>query len=565
MRASDLPQIYRNVNRWREIVTVLSKYGLADWISRLNLEFAKGLLKSKQGEALARHSQEERTRMALAELGPTFIKLGQMLSTRADVIGTRLASELRRLQANVPADTAESIRETIENELGRPVDEIFADFDDEPLASASIAQVHAAELHSGEQVVVKVQHRGIESKVREDTEILLGLATLAERLEEFSHYRPSSIAAEFQRSLKRELDFARERRNLEYFREVFASHREIHVPRTFPELCSMRVLTMERIDGIKLSKPDELKAAGVDLDQVARRGARVYLKMIFEKGVFHADPHPGNIMLLPNNEIGLLDFGNVGRIDDRLREHIESVLIGIAGGDSEMVSSVIMRVGLTPPDLDEAALRTDVTDFVSYYGSQSLDQFDLSGALNELTDLIYRYKITLPPQVAMLLKLFVTLEGTAKLISPKFNLIDVIKPFRENIIMRRLSPKRQFRKLRKIIADVEELIEVLPRRLMDTLEQVRRGTFAVNLDHRGLQPSVNRLVFGMITSALFLGSALMLSLKVPPVLFHVVEGAEKARFLGLQNVSILGMAGLITSVVLGLWLLRAINKSGHLD
>jgi ubiquinone biosynthesis protein len=567
MRASDLPQIYRNVNRWREIVTVLSKYGLADWISRLNLEFAKGILKSKQGEALARHSQEERTRMALTELGPTFIKLGQMLSTRADVIGTKLAGELRRLQANVPADKPEAIRETIEKELGRPIDEMFSEFDDEPLASASIAQVHGARLHSGEQVVVKVQHRGIESTVREDTEILVGLATLAERLEEFSHYRPASIAEEFQRSLKRELDFARERRNLDYFREVFASHREIHVPRTYAEHSSARVLTMERIEGIKLSRPEELKAAGVDLDQVARRGARVYLKMIFEKGVYHADPHPGNIVLLPNNEIGLLDFGNVGRIDDRLRERIESVLIGIATGDSEMVASVIIRVGLTPPDLDEAALRTDVIDFVSYYGSQSLDRLDLSGALNELTDLIYRYKITLPPQVAMLLKLFVTLEGTAKLISPKFNLIDVIKPFRENIVMRRLSPKRQFRKLRKLLTEIEELVEVLPRRTIEILEQARRGTFSVNLDHRGLQPSVNRLVFGMITSALFLGSALMLSLKVPPVLFHAAEGAETAKsaFLGLQNVSILGMAGLITSVALGLWLLRAIAKSGHLD
>jgi ubiquinone biosynthesis protein len=224
-------------------------------------------------------------------------------------------------------------------------------------------------------------------------------------------------------------------------------------------------------------------------------------------------------------------------------------------------------VGLTPPDLDEVALRTDVIDFVSYYGSQSLDQLDLSGALNELTDLIYRYKITLPPQVAMLLKLFVTLEGTAKLVSPKFNLIDVIKPFKGIILLRRLSPARQFRKLRKLYVEIEELVEVLPRRMMEILEQVRRGTFAVHLDHRGLQPSVNRLVFGLITSALFLGSALMLSLKVPPLMFHVAEAAEKTQstFLGLQNVSILGMAGLITSVVLGLWLLRAINKSGHLD
>jgi ubiquinone biosynthesis protein len=474
-------------------------------------------------------------------------------------VGPKLADELKHLQADVPADKPEVVREIIEKELGHPPDEIFREFDDTPIASASIAQVHVARLHSGEQVVVKVQHAGIEAKVREDTEILVGLAGLAERLEEFSHYKPASVASEFQRLLRRELDFARERRSLEYFADTFASKNELQVPRTYPKYSSPRVLTMQRMTGTKLSQPEKLKSAGLDLDEVARRGARLYLKMIFEKGVYHADPHPGNILLLPDNVIGLLDFGSVGRIDDRLRENIENVLVGIANGDAEMVASVIVRVGLTPADLDESALRADVIDFVSYYGSQPLDQFDLGGALNELTDLIFRYKITLPPQVAMLLKVLVTLEGTARLLSPQFNLIEVIKPFKESIILRRLSPLRQFKKLRKLYIEVEELVEILPRRMMEILEQVRRGTFAVHLDHRGLAPSVNRLVFGMVTSALFLGSALMVSQNVPPVLF------QEKTFLGLHNVSILGMLGLGTSVVLGLWLLRAINKSGHLD
>jgi ubiquinone biosynthesis protein len=559
MRATDLPQLYRNLNRWRVIVTVLSRYGLAGGISRLNLEFAKGLLKNREGEALARHTQEERVRMALEELGPTFIKLGQLLSTRADVVGNRLANELKRLQSDAPVDKPETVHKIIEQELGKPAKELFSRFDDVPIASASIAQVHTARLHGGEEVVVKVQHTGIESKVREDTEILVGLAGLAERLEEFAHFRPTSIATEFQRLLRRELDFGRERRNLELFADLLASNHEVRVPRPVPEYCSGRVLTMERLEGIKLSQTEELKAAEIDLDEVARRGAQLYMKMIFERGLYHADPHPGNIVLLPNGEIGLLDFGSVGRIDDRLRENIENVLIGVANGDAELVASVLIRVGLAPLDLDEMAFRGDVIDFVSYYGSQPLDQFDLGGALNELTDVVFRYKISLPPQVAMLLKLLVTLEGTARLLSPQFNLIEVIRPFKQSIMLRRLSPMRQIKKLRKLYVEMEELVEILPRRMMEILEQVRRGTFAVHLDHQGLAPSVNRLVFGMVTSALFLGSSVLLSQNVPPVLFR------EQSFLGIQNISILGIAGVATSFVLGLRLLRAINKSGHLD
>lgn len=559
MRASDLPQLYRNLNRWRVILTVLSRYGLAGGISRLNLEFAKGLLKNPEGEALARHTQEERVRMALEELGPTFIKLGQLLSTRADVVGSGLANEFKRLQSDAPADKPETVHKIIEEELGKPAKELFSRFDDVPIASASIAQVHTARLHSGEEVVVKVQHEGIRAKVREDTEILVGLAGLAERLEEFAHYKPTSIATEFQRLLRRELDFGRERRNLQLFVDLFASNHDVQVPRPIPQFCSGRVLTMERIDGIKLSQTEELKESGADLDEVARQGAALYLKMIFEKGLYHADPHPGNIVLLPNNQVGLLDFGSVGRIDDRLRENIENVLIGVANGDAELVASVLMRVGLAPLDLDEMAFRGDVIDFVSYYGSMPLDQFDLGGALNELTDIVFRYKITLPPPVAMLLKLLVTLEGTARLLSPQFNLIEVIRPFKKSIMLRRLSPVRQIKKLRKLYVEVEELVEILPRRMMEILEQVRRGTFAVHLDHQGLAPSVNRLVFGMVTSALFLGSSILLSMEVPPVLF------KEEPFLGMHKVSVLGLLGLGTSFFLGLRLLRAINKSGHLD
>ena len=561
MKITTIPRLYHNVNRARVIVSVLSKYGLADWISQFDLDFVKGILRDREGEALARHTRERRIRMALAELGPTFIKIGQLLSTRGDVVGVKLADELRQLQDDAPADAPDVVRGVLEAELGQPVDTLFDEFNDTPLASASIGQVHCAKLKTGERIVVKVQHVGIEHIVREDLDILAYLAQLAEHIPEFSSYRPVATVAELQRAVLRELDFGREERNLQQFSTDLAHNPNVHVPRPYTELCTPHVLTMEMLDGVKLSEPEKLKAAGFDLEKIAHRGCELYLHMIFTNGCFHADPHPGNLVLLPNNVIGLLDFGMVGRIEERLREEIEEMLLALVNRDSGHLTSIIMRVGSVPSDLDESALATDVADFVDHYGSQTLTQFDLSGALNEMTETIRRYRITLPVQVAMLIKVLITLEGTAKLLSPKFNIIEVIEPMQRRIILRRLSPARHLKKLRRFYGELEHLADILPRRLMDIVEQVRSGKFNVHLDHRGLEPSVNRLVLGLLTSALFLGSALMLSQNVPPLLF---QDQDKMP-LGLQDVSILGLLGCLVSLILGLRLLWAIGKSGHLD
>src|SRR5262245_3889038 len=324
-----IPHIYRNVKRWTEIVAVLSKYGLADWLAQTNIEFAKDQLKHRDGEVLARLTREARIRLTLAELGPTVIKLGQWLSTRADLVGKELAEELKSLQAATPADPPEIVRKTVETELGLTLDELFAEFDLVPIASASIGQVHRARLKTGERVVVKVQHAGIETKVSEDLEVLAGLAQLAEQFPEFKPYRPTANVAEMGRTLRRELDFGREERNLHQFAEIFRDDPTILIPKAYTDLSTPRVLTMYLIEGIALPQPGLIEAAGVDREEVARRGANLYMQMIFTHGFFHADPHPGNIILLPGNVVGLLDFGMVGRIDERLREQIEGMLIAI--------------------------------------------------------------------------------------------------------------------------------------------------------------------------------------------------------------------------------------------
>jgi ubiquinone biosynthesis protein len=559
MKISSIPQIYRNVRRLTEIASVLSKYGLADWLSRLNVEFVKDQLKDREGEALARHTTEKRIRLALTELGPTFIKLGQLLSTRPDIVGVKVADELGQLQAAVPADPPDVVRETMASELGQPVEELFAEFNDVPIASASIGQVHHARLKSGEQVVVKVQHNDIENTVREDLDVLGGLALLAERVPELAAYRPSSMVAEMGRVLRRELDFGREERNLQQFHSRFQDDPNVRIPQPYTEYCTARVLTMERIDGIKLKEKERLLAAGFDLEEVARRGGTLYLDMIFAHGFYHADPHPGNVVLLPGNCIGLLDFGMVGRVEERLREDIEEMLLAISQRDVPMLTTLIQRVGEAPPNLDERALAADIADFVGDYATQSLAHFDLGGALRDMTEIIHRHKVSLPPQVALLLKTLVTLEGTGKLLTPSFSLMEFLQPLHRRMLLRRLSPQRQMRKFLRFYVEAERLAEILPRRLTEILEQVQAGKFDVHLDHRGLEPSVNRLVLGMLASALFLGSSLLLSWEVPPLLF------PETTVVGFHRISLLGLTGATISILLGLRLLRAIGKSGHLD
>lgn len=550
VKIPSIPHVYRHVNRWREILTVLSKYGLADWLYRLDINFAKGLLRNRDGEALARAPRERRIRLAVEELGPTFIKMGQILSTRPDVVGVELADELKNLQADAPADPPEVARRIIAEELGRPVEEVFLEFDDAPLASASIGQVHQARFRTGEAVVVKVQHESIQERVRVDLDLIAGLAQLAERLPELAPYRPAAVAAEFRRTLKRELDFEREGRNLQQFRQLFAQDETIRIPRPYLDFSTGRVLTMELLDGVKLSEAEKLPCAQLDLAKVARRGADVYMEMIFIHGQYHADPHPGNIVLLRDNVIGLLDFGMVGRLDEPLREDISEMLMAIVDRDADYLTRTIMHLGHAPRQLDEAALRLDVADFVDHYGNQPIDAFDLSGALREMVRIIRAYHIVLPGPVAMLLKVLIMLEGTAQLLDPHFSLLEVMQPYRRKMFLQSLNPWRRARRLRRTAHEAEQLLEELPRRMTDILEQVESGQFDVHLDHRGLEPSVNRLVLGMLSSAMYLGSSILISRGVGPRIY---------------DIPVIGACGLILGVLLGLRVLRAIAKSGHLE
>ncbi len=556
---SAIPQLYRNLKRWAEILAVLSRYGLADWISRSNIEMLKNHLRAPDGAAIARQTTPARIRMALAALGPTFIKLGQLLSTRPDLVGVELAAELTRLQTDTPQDSPDQVRKTIEQDHQQTLEQMFASFDSEPIASASIGQVHCATMHDGTEVVVKVRHAGIERTLETDLDILSGMAAIAARLDDFKNYQPQRIVADMSRLMRRELDFSREQRNLMMFRRKFKSNKDVCIPEPVPTHCSPRMLTMSKLSGTKVSDIAGSAALGKDAEEIARRGANLYLKMIFSYGVYHADPHPGNIVVLPGGVIGLIDFGQVGRINERLREDIEAMLVAMVNQDSSLLVNLIQRVGNCPPDMDEDSLASEVADFVSQYSTQTVSQFDVSGALTDFMSLVRNFQITMPSEASMLIKVLVTLEGTGKILSPQFSLMEIMQPWQRAMLLRRLNPARQARKLNRWYLQLERLADRLPGRMASILEQIQRGKFDIHLDHRRLGPTANRLVVGLMSSSLFMGSALMLAFKVPPLWF------PDSGPWGIHDLSILGLTGCMVSFMMGFRLMWAIRKSGNLD
>lgn len=571
---SSIPQLYRNAIRWTEIASVMSKYGLANWMDRFNIDFISDRLKTADGAKLKTLTHACRVRLALTELGSSFIKFGQLLGTRPDLIGTEMADELSKLQSQAPADSFDSVRATIEAEQGKTIEQLFHSFEPKPFASASIGQAHRATIDvdrypaykslakNGSKlidVVVKVRHDGIDRVLEADLDILAGLAQLAQRLDDFKNYQPTSVVRDMSQTMRRELDFEREHRNLLQFRDLLDGDARVKIPQPISPLCSSKMLTMERIVGRSLKDFGRDATMGGRCDQVAKQGANLYLKMIFTHGFFHADPHPGNLMIMDDDTIGLLDFGMVGRVSEHLRESIESMLVAIVNRDVTLLTSLVKRVGSCPKDLDESAMSNDLADFVGQYSTQAVGVFDMSGALNDFVDIVQRYGISLPSEASLLIKVLVTLEGTGRILNPNFSLMEIMKPFHRMMLIKRMSPMRQMRKMQRFYIGLEQLADVLPQRLTTILEQIQTGHFDINIEHRRLGPSVNRLVVGMITSALFLGSALMLSFKVPPVLF------PGDGWGGFEDISLIGILGVVVSMMMGFRLVWAIRKSGNLD
>ena len=537
----------RHARRLREIAGVAVRYGLADQLRKIPAQGIQRWLRGSAGQNIAELDTGVRLRLALTELGTTFIKFGQMLSTRADLVGEDVARELTHLQSDTAPDPPGVAEATMQAELGRAAATLFASFDPTPFASASVAQVHCARLHSGENVVVKIQKSGIEARIEADLGILEDLAQLAERyVADLKPYHPVDLVGQFTKTMRGELDFVRELRNIQEFRRNFAGDETVHFPVPYPEFCTRRVLTMERLEGVLLSQMRSLPGPNPETDEFVRRGANLYLGMIFRDSFYHADPHPGNLMMLPDGVVGVLDCGMVQRLDDELRETIEDLLLALVRGDVRTVTDTIWDLSTSPPTLGRRRLHADVTEFLADYEGQTVGEVDIGVLLNRLTEVIHSNQLFLPPGASLLPRMLAELEGTAKLLNPSFRLTELVEPHAEESYTRRLAPRSVWLRMQRSAREWDRLLRTIPGDLNDMLQGLRAGTLSVHLEHRRLDPVVNRVVLGLLTSSLLLGSSLLWSMHAEPL---------------VRGVSLFGAIGYALAVILGLRLLRTIRRS----
>ncbi|OPL16770.1 MAG: ABC transporter [delta proteobacterium MLS_D] len=542
---------YRHVNRYRQILGVMIKFGFGDFIDRINVGryFESGMqfVTRSTAKRLDTLTRAERVRMAIEELGPTFVKLGQILSTRPDLLPADMIVELEKLQDDVVQVPFEDIRSAVEEELGITLEQLFERFDVEPVAAASIGQVHRARLASGDEVIVKVRRPGISSRVEVDLEILHHLASLAEEhVEEAQLFRPVKIAEEFARTLENEIDYTVEASYAERFANQFQDNEAIYVPRIFREYTTSRILVMEYVEGIKASKLDRLDGEGYDRKIIAERGADLLLAQIFDYGFFHADPHPGNIFILPDNVICYLDFGMMGSVDRRSRDELADMVFAIVQGDERKVTDALLAVVETEEDPDRRLLESDMSHLIELYAFKPLKEIRIAQVLNKILNLISRHRLRLPFDKYLMIKALATTEGVGYMLDPDFDMTARAAPFIRRLKLQRFMPGRIVEELMDTGGDAVKLFRELPRETHDILRQIKQGKIRATFDHRGLEPliqsmehSANRLAVGLVAGSLVIGSSVMIGLEARPFLF---------------GISAVGLAGILLAGLLGVYL-----------
>jgi len=498
-------------DRYRAVAETLSRHGLGYLAGVLGLErrvpFHRGLL----GHAPREHpyTQPEHVRLALEDLGATFVKLGQIMSARSDLLAPGYQAELAKLQDAAPTEPRETVREVVANELGRDPAEAFASFDLEAMAAASIGQAHAATLHDGTEVVVKVRRPGVVEQVEEDLEILRNLASRAERRWEAARdYDVVGLVEEFSQTLRSELDYLSEGRRAERFAANFSDDDDVHIPRVFWETTTSRVLTLERVRGIKVDDTEGLDAAGVDRRALAELATRVTAKMVFEDGFFHADPHPGNFFVEPGGRLGIIDFGMVGELDDRLRRQLGDLLVALWRAESDRLTDAVLALCVTRGAVDRARLRADLAALVARYEGRSVGRIQIGALVEQAMAIARRHHLQLRRELALLLKMVVMNEGMAATLDPDFHLATVLGPYARGLVARELSAGAIARRLAQAGMDIGELGVQLPEHARRLLAVLEGGGFDVHLRADEIEPLVaraerlgNRLVAGVIAAA----------------------------------------------------------------
>ena len=556
-----ISRTYRHLNRYRHILAVLLKHGFGEVVESLKidqyLEIGLQLISKKRPPREEPLTRPQRLRMALEELGPTYIKLGQVLSTRPDLIPVEFIEELSKLQDSVPPFPFADAENIIQRELGAPSSEVFDHIEVEPVASASIGQVHRSRLKNGEEVAVKVQRPGIRAVIEVDLEIMLHLATLAERhVVELALHRPVKIVEEFARTLEKEIDFRIEAAHIDRIAQGFLDDPTVYIPTVFKEVSTSCILTTEYVEGIKISHIDQLDAAGYDRRLLCSRGADIILKQVFQHGFFHADPHPGNIFALPGNVICLLDFGMVGVVDRQTREMFVELVDGVVRRNEARTAQVLLQLTSWEQQPDLRQLERELSDFMGRHLYRPLKDIEVGKLLQDLLEIATRFQLRLPPDIFLMLKAISTVETVGRMLDPEFDMIAKAAPFIEQVLMDRFKPQRVAEDVSDLAARILKFLHQFPKDLLDLAGLLRQHKLSLQLKHDGLEKVLathdqisNRISFAIIIAALIIGSALIVISKTPPLFY---------------GISLIGIIGFLAAALMGIWLLVAILRSGRL-
>lgn len=550
----------KHLARYAEILKALIKYGFEDIADSLRKSekssISKNLLVQGETVNVKELARWKRVRMMLEDLGTTFIKLGQMLSGRPDLIPEELIKELERLQDFTPTFDGDLAISRIEEDLGQSVGAVFAHFELVPLASASIGQVHRATLHDGREVVVKVQRPDIQDQIEVDMDILRALAKLAEKYkEEVRHYNPQAIVEALEKTMELELDFKHELKNIQLFRRNAAlRNSEVMVPETYEEFSSERILTMEFVQGFKINNFKAYVQQNISPQEVAKKAINSYFEQIFVDGFFHADPHPGNVFVDSKGNLVYLDFGMMGRLPERDKELLGDLFIAVEMRDAEKILHAVKSLSKIDFIENEAGLLNEIEILLNNYYAADLKDISLTELLEKFRTIVLRYKLQIPADFFLLIKGVSSMESNVRQLYPEIPLFEYLKPYARRLVMKKMNPFRKLKTLYFTLFEFGELLHDFPGDARKIIQKLKHGSLKVEIEHKGLselrvslEEISNRISLSILIAAMIIGSSLIVNAKIPPF---------------VNGIPILGLIGFVVAVLLAIWLIISIVRSG---
>ncbi|MDQ7827265.1 MAG: AarF/ABC1/UbiB kinase family protein [Candidatus Eremiobacteraeota bacterium] len=538
--------VYGKLKRYKQIVEVLSRhqYGfLVDYLGIYRFIPHRWRRKKDRGGEVEAITKWDRARMVLEDLGGAFIKMGQMLSTRGDLLPRELIDELEKLQDQVPPFPYEEVRRIVEKELNARLEDVFLEFEAVPLASASIGQVHRARLKHGEDVIVKVMRPEIKTQVKIDSEILIDAARFLERRRLFrGRYNFTGIASEISDYLEQETDYLHEVHNAERFRKNLAEDSGVYVPKVYWGYTTSRILCMERIQGTKISEVDTLTARGVNCREIARVGIGSYFKQILVHGFFHADPHPGNVFVTNDSKIIFVDFGLVGELDVGLRNKLGDLFLAVVRRNMDGIIDALLAVGSIPPQIDRIRFKRELSFLYEKYSTLPLKQINIGEVFKEVMGLMYRHQVKIPPDLTLMIKTITSLEGMGRRLDPDFNILEPAEPFARELVRERIMSHWWFSDTIKQAQDMVESFGTLVKQLSSAFSVMERGELRIRHEHQGFPRLINRLCFALLVASMVIGSSWI--------------------FASRSGYTYVGLIGVLLSFLMAMWLLISIARGG---